>query len=368
MQRRTLLGVAVLLTAGCVAPPAGVAASDTSRATERPSTTATEIPTVPYTSTTSTSPPAPTLPSSDTTFGGVGPAEFLVAGPDGIWTVTGEGTTRISPLAAVVAFDDRRGGLVALADDRAAGITPWQIGTRIGRLRPGRSVEWVVSHPGFWIELHDVVEIGGRPQAVFSRIPDIEAGDEGSGLQELYLLDLEGGESRHIVTVDVGEGAMDVGYADGRFVVTVSAEGDSWFEFYDETGDSLSFPGTPAGRTYPEAVGSGRLVGTASDPQLVYLEYSDVGSEAESAELVVVRLRDGVELGRRPLPSGAWTATRLDVAGGRVVVSGLEVLDEPPWYQPGHALVTAVDHASEWSELPVPGAVTFVDPVGSSDP
>ncbi len=299
-----------------------------------------------------------------TPFPGIDDARYLVSGRDGIWIVEPEGNHRqVSELPASVAFGDFADGVVVQVSDVAPGGPPDGYGTRIGRLQPGSGVEWILQEPGYWLFLHDVALIDGTPWLVVGRQLDTEVGNEGSGLQDLFLYDLETGHRRPLTTVEVGEGVADVDYAFGLFVVTVDAEGFSWFEFYDLEGERVVVPANPApsDRRDPSTVGFGRWAGSPEDPVLVFLAADGFAPPFEV--MLGIGLTDGEVRFRLPLPApGSDDAfeTFVDADGDVLVVSRERPLGEAPWWEPDFPVVVDLPDGARVERLPVPGIATAV--------
>lgn len=162
----------------------------------------------------------------------------VIASRDGIVIVRdGEVVDRVDIGPVMTAVDDPRGGYVVQIGQSASSILHVEeSATDITELIPAPE--------GETLTLRDVVMIEGSPTVIYtSRLSGV-APEEAR--EDLRVFDLTTGDDRFVTQVGGYEsGATQVSYGSGRFIVSMTAEGYTWFEAYDLFGASVPFDGNP---------------------------------------------------------------------------------------------------------------------------
>ena len=266
---------------------------------------------------TTTLPSTTTVPTTSPPVTSQDSGRMVLAGQEGILVTEGdEIVERIDIGPVMLALDDQSGGYVVQIGMSASSI--------LHLADPNGDLEEIVA-PGDneTLRLHDVVTIEGSRTVVYtSRLSGV-APEEAR--EDLRTLDLTTGEDRLVARVGGYEsGASQVTYADGTFVVTMNAEGYTWFEAYTRDGAPVPFEGNP--RTESESaddflvwVGVGSL---APDGESFAFVEGSPRSEAPF-RLVVVDLPTGERLREADVLDIARedTVARLDWDGDTAVVS-----------------------------------------------
>lgn len=241
----------------------------------------------------------------------------VIAGRDGIVIVRdGEVVDQVDMGPVMTAVDDLRGGYIVQIGVSASSVLQVDGGT-------GDLTELIAASAEETLTLRDVVMIEGSPTVVYtSRLSGV-APEEAR--EDLRIFDVTTGEDRFVAQVGGYEsGATQVSYAGGRFVVSMTAEGYTWFEAYDLSGASVPFQGNP--RTEADSaddflvwVGVGAL---APDGETFAFVEGSPRSEAPF-RLVVVDLPTGERLREADVLDTAreFNVTRLEWDGARAVVS-----------------------------------------------
>lgn len=273
--------------------------STTSSTTTEVTTAAPETTSVP--STTSTTAPPGSAPS------------VFVATPDGIVAVEGfevVGGFDLGPV--MLALPDGRGGVVFQVGQSASSIM-W--------LQEGESDEIIPAGPGIVLTLHEVTEIDGSPTVVYTaRRSGPELGPE-EVTEDLRLFDLDTGEDRAVSRVGGYEStALRISHAEGRFVVSMIAEGYTWFELAAGGEDGFVNPRSEEVAADDFLVWVGHGVQSPDGSTMAFMRGSP-RSEAPF-DFVVVDLSTGEELVALPI-DGAHESTirRLEWDGTTGLVS-----------------------------------------------
>lgn len=289
--------------------------------------------------------PVPTTTLPPTTLPIAGPDRIVVAGQDGIVVVEGgEITDRIDVGPVMTALDDMAGGYVVQIGMSASSIL--HIASPAGEL-----TELVAPGDNETLTLRDVVTIDERPSVVYTARLSGVAPEEGR--EDLRVLELRSGEDRLIAQIGGYEsGASQVTFAQDMFVVTMNAEGYTWFDAYALDGTPITFAGNP--RTEADSaedflvwVGVGSL---APDGETFAFVEGSPRSEAPF-RLVVVDLPSGERLWESAIADTAreGSVTRLDWDGETGVVS---LAGEP---------AVVVPSGSAVERMPVRGTAGTVD-------
>lgn len=303
--QRTAAGVVVALTM------AGPLALLQSRGSQ-PGPVVTE-PSPTTTTTSSTSTTASTAPDPDAGVPGV-----IVSGPEGIAILSdGEAIDRVDVGPIMLATGDHEGGYVVQVGVSASSIM---------RLPAGASqmTELIAPQPGETLTLHETALIEGSPTVVYTvRATGVDPVDS---RDELHLFSLDTGEDR---VVGYESGTVRVSYADGTFLLSMTSEGVTWFQFMDTEGRRIDMARNP--RT-EEAARSDFLVWTgqgdqAPDGQTMAFLRGSPRSEAPF-DVVVVDLGTGETISGVPLDRARHdNVTRIEWDGQVAVVS---FTDGPP--------------------------------------
>lgn len=271
------------------------------------------VATVPTTPPATTAPPAPT--STTVPAAAVLP-ELVVAGPEGITLVREDGPTSVwNEGPVMLALDDLQGGFVFQVGTSASSIMWLPAGS-------DEPAELIAQQPDEALQLHEVVVIGGSPKVMYTS----RTGPAGSeqAQEDLHLFDFASGTDEVVATVGGAErGPTRVSYGGGRFLLSMSTEGITWFEFLAEDGSPVEVPGNP--RTEEQGqqdflvlVGHG-----AQSPDGSTMAYLRGHPRSEAPfEVVVVDLVAGQELMVTPVEGAhETTVTRLEWDGEAAVVS-----------------------------------------------
>ena len=246
-----------------------------------------------------TLPPTTTLPTTSAAVAPRPANRIVLATQEGVVAVEdGEVIDRIDIGPVMAAFDDLADGYVVQIGMSASSI--------LRLADPDDDLDEVVA-PGVneTLTLRDVVVIDGAPTIVYTARLSGVAPEEAQ--ENLRIRDLASGEDRLVAQVGGYEsGASQVTYAAGVFVVTMNAEGYTWFEAYALDGTPVPFDGNP--RTEEDSaedfliwVGVGSL---APDGETFAFVEGSPRSEAPF-RLVIVDLPTGDRL---------WEADVLDMA------------------------------------------------------
>ncbi|MGH9053703.1 MAG: hypothetical protein ACRDWX_11930, partial [Acidimicrobiia bacterium] len=227
---------------------------------------------------------------------------------DGSTSVWGEGPV-------MLAVDDLLGGFVFQVGTSASSIMRLSAGS-------AEATELIPQEPDEALELHEVAMIGGSPQVVYTRRSGLPGTEQAR--EELHLYDLTTGADEVVGTVGGSpSGPTRVSYGAGRFLLSMNAEGVTWFEFLADDGSPVEVPGNP--RTEEQGqqdflVFVGHGVQSPDGSAMAYLR-GHPRSEAPF-ELVMVDLVAGQELIVTPVEGAhETTVTRLEWDGEMAVVS-----------------------------------------------
>jgi hypothetical protein len=243
-------------------------------------------------------------------------AELVVAGPEGITLVRAGGPTSVwSEGPLMLALDDLQGGFVFQVGTSASSIMRLPAGSE-------EPAELIAQQADEALQLQEVAVIEDSPKVAYTRRTGVPGTDRAQ--EDLHLHDLATGADQVVGTVGGFErGPTRVSYGGGRFLLSMSAEGFTWFEFLAGDGSPVEVPGNP--RTEEQSqedflvfAGHGSLAPDGST--MAYLR-GHPRSEAPF-QLVVVDLGSGEELMVTPV-EGAHdtTVTRLEWDGEAAVVS-----------------------------------------------
>jgi hypothetical protein len=284
--------------------------------------------------------------------------ELVVAGPEGITLVREDGPTSVwSEGPLMLALDDLQGGFVFQVGTSASSIMRLPAGSE-------EPAELIPQQPDEALRLHEVALIEGFPKALYTSRTGPPGTDQAQ--EDLHLYDLATGTDEVVATVGGNEGGPTrVSYGGGRFLLSMSAEGFTWFEFLAEDGSSVEMPGNP--RTEEQSqedflvfAGHGSLAPEGST--MAYLR-GHPRSEAPF-EVVIVNLLSGEELTVTPVDGAhETTVTRLEWDGEAAVVS---FSDRPPVVLAGGQVVSRPEVAGTASLIrsqePPPPADTALPP------
>lgn len=241
---------------------------------------------------------------------------MVVSGPEGIVVLAdGEVVERLDVGPIMLAVEDLEGGHIIQIGVSASSIT---------RLSSGASeiAELIVPQPDETLRLHETAMVEGSPTVVYTvRAGEAEPVDAG---EELLLFNLDTGEQ--LVVGPVGgyeSGPMRVSYAAEYFLLSMTAEGVTWFEFMDKSGNQVAVPGNPrpeeaAQSDFPVWVGHGDL--SPDGHTMAFLRGSP--RSEEPFHLVAVDLATGDEITAVPLDGARHdNVTRIEWDGQVAVVS-----------------------------------------------
>jgi Tol biopolymer transport system component len=237
--------------------------------------------------------------------------DVLISSGDRLLRGSVELRAESAQLALVV--DDLRGGLVFQYFDPPPGVPGTVMWLASGASEP-RPIVTPIGEAV--IELHEVAEIEGSPTLLATRWG--HSGSSGGLVQELLLHDLSSGRTRIPLEIE-GEGrwATRVSHADGRLLLSTGAG----FELRSLEGLSA------AGASLPEATGLvAHGVLSADGTLMSYVEHSRRRFDSP-ADLVLFDLVQGRERARTRVTEDGFRVRRVELEGGRVLVSREDMRD-----------------------------------------
>jgi hypothetical protein len=242
--------------------------------------------------------------------------ELVVAGPEGITLLRADGPTSVwSEGPLMLALDDLQGGFVFQVGTSASSIMRLPAGSE-------EPAELIAQQADEALQLQEVAVIEDSPKVAYTRRTGAPGTDQAQ--EDLHLHDLATGADQVVGTVGGFErGPTRVSYGGGRFLLSMSAEGFTWFEFLAGDGSPVEVPGNP--RTEEQSqedflIFVGHGVQSPDGSTMAYLR-GHPRSEAPF-EVVIVDLVSGEELTVTPVEGAhETTVTRLEWDGEAAVVS-----------------------------------------------
>ena len=318
-RRRARTGMALTVTASVAVLAIGVLAGLSSfdpQVAGPPAGPDTSTPATVDATPDTTLPPTSTAPSI--TAPPAGAPNATIAGVDGIRVVrAGELVESIEVGPIMLAVDDLSGGFVFQIGMSASSIM-W---LEAGATDP---IELIPAGPDVILRLHEVVEIDGSPTIVYTRRTG--GVEPESVTEELRLRGLDHGSDTLVARVGGYEsGAARISFGGDTFVVTMNAEGYTWFEFIGDGADGLHNPRSEAEAAEEFLVWVGHGVQSPDGATMAFLRGSP-RSEAPF-HLVVVELDSGTEVMSVSIEGAREsTVTRVDWDGTTALVS---IADQP---------------------------------------
>jgi len=250
----------------------------------------------------------------------LGLGTVVVANPEQVTAVSG-GIIYLFADGVDVAVADGNGGLIV------------QRGAEIYRVEPGAPDDGEVALVDaaalaedlgpVTLRLEDIAVVDGTTQVLVI----VAGGEEENRYEEVWLVDPENGATESVYRTGAYEGGIArASLAGNMLVVTRTAEGFTWFEFFDAGGAPIDVSNPkPDGAEFPVFVDQG--VVSPNGDTLVYLE-SDSPARPEDGnrrvDLVVWDLANGAEDRRMEIELGDWLNGRLDYDGTGIVLGRIQ--------------------------------------------